>query len=366
MRRNKFLKRGLVFLILGGAFYENPFHEGLYVYKLNFMYKYQIYLLADYLFRNLENPEIRRPEFRTALIAALLKSKKFFDDTLLDINTNNEYPINHRYRASLSKYPYEITKIGVISEGNRIHFTYTILCLDKDEDEHLKNSLSLQDFPDILIKRGVIDNVGIELLFSSLITSWLPNQPVIQDKFSACYDIINQLKVIYNQHKNDPEYKNFIETTLGAAIFYLPHGIDNWNKKISINALYNKVKKGRITKDHMFPRKRAANKVLSMEDNYQDYNYFKRDYQNQFAKYMILTPDENRLIVNYQKEFNNYEAALNHYKIRVFPEGDDCFCDHKELNRFCAFLRIPSKLDWKDYVLIQNKLDEFRNIENLG
>ena len=78
--------------------------------------------------------------------------------------------------------------------------------------------------------------------------------------------MIIKLSQLYTDKNINEDQKRLIETTLGAALWYLPNDRKFWTGKISIKALnYLKNKKGKIidlTKDHEFPRKIAAKEKL--------------------------------------------------------------------------------------------------------
>ena len=80
----------------------------------------------------------------------------------------------------------------------------------------------------------------------------------VKNKCSALLKLIRGIQEFYSSA--NPEQRRFIETTVGAAIWYLPKN----NKvlftgKISLDA----IKKNERSEDHLFPRKIAATESVS-------------------------------------------------------------------------------------------------------
>ena len=79
-----------------------------------------------------------------------------------------------------------------------------------------------------------------------------------ESKFKITFELIKKLRPTWLE-SNDYE-KAFIETILGATIFYLPTSKDSFYGMISENA-NNTDKKLRI-KEHQYPRKMSAKELF--------------------------------------------------------------------------------------------------------
>lgn len=128
--------------------------------------------------------------------------------------------------------------------------------------------------------------------------------------------IVMQLAEIYENEAN-ADQKKFIETMVGAAIFYLPHNEKYWTGKISENA-YQQLKMNgntRLTKEHQFPRKIAAKQLLTTEIHgiMRGERSLQSLYEEKYAKYNLVLPQENKKITKFQKDglFNSIEEAYD-------------------------------------------------------
>ncbi len=94
------------------------------------------------------------------------------------------------------------------------------------------------------------------------------NEKKLRDRCSVLRKIIINVSEIYNDTNTNDDQKRFIETIIGAAIWYLPNDRDLWTGKVSEKAL-KLINQGtapsKLTREHEFPRKIAANEVLTDE-----------------------------------------------------------------------------------------------------
>ena len=178
-----------------------------------------------------------------------------------------------------------------------------------------------------------------------------------ESKFRALWNILNAIRPVYLQIENEQE-RSFMETVVGAAVFYLPNLNEHFSGFISMNALIGYVNGSRRVKDHMYPRKLAARDLLAQELSIED---LKTRYHSHLAQCMYVTATENSMLVNYYEEHEDHDQALVAFQIHKFPgQGHEKFRDHKELEEFIGFLR-PTDVRAANLELLHEKLVAFRN-----
>lgn len=110
--------------------------------------------------------------------------------------------------------------------------------------------------------------------------------------------------------------KQFIETIIGAAIWYLPkNSKEFWTGYISINALKNhlskKEAKPKLTEDHIIPRKVAAERLLKLKII--NTEIIIKRYKEEYGKFNLITPEENRKLMPFQQR-GKYKGWKNAYQ----------------------------------------------------
>jgi len=322
------------------------------------MHKWEINLLSHCILENI--PEYDLPQ-RAALISALLNSVDQFEPELLNESRHDELIIHHRYRASLSNYKGEVILPALPQRlvDNALEITFQFHPQDA-EAPHPRREIvfSVSSFPDLLNDRGILDAENQSKLFHDVCGLFFPEEEQdVPPKYLACYDMIVNMRDIYNAAGINSAYRNFIETTIGAAIFYLPHGVDFWSGQISVEALKLRLRGMTPTKDHKYPRKKAAAEALSK--NYARVQDFIDDYRDQFASFTWLTSNENKRIINFYLDDQEYEEALAGENIELLD-----FTDSQHLTRFCREIkRTPAdyhNLDWNNRNMVQGLIN---NIE---
>lgn len=126
------------------------------------------------------------------------------------------------------------------------------------------------------------------------------------ERCQALEVLISSIYPFYTSATNNQ--KAFIETIIGAGIWYLPHGKAYWNNKVSKKAIeeLKKNAKSRLTRDHIFPRKKSAKQLLSEIDQISGNGEFlKERYNSELGKYVLVTPKENRNLVKIEKRNPN-------------------------------------------------------------
>ena len=132
------------------------------------------------------------------------------------------------------------------------------------------------------------------------------NENKRKEKCLVLRKCIISLSEIYHDTATNDDQRGFMETMIGAAIWYLPNS-DLWTGKISEEA-HKLINKGtpvnKLTKEHEFPRKLAAKEVLSSELN----NLIKSEsrlfelYTNKYGKWNLVTSKENKNLGKFQKD----------------------------------------------------------------
>ncbi len=123
--------------------------------------------------------------------------------------------------------------------------------------------------------------------------------------------IVESLSVPYKTGSTSDQ-KAFIETIIGAAIWYLPHNHEYWTGNISKRAkealIFNR--KAKLTKEHQFPRKLAAKELLNAVDREVPIIEL---YEDIYAKFNLVTPQENKVISQFQRDgiFVDIEGAYS-------------------------------------------------------
>jgi hypothetical protein len=153
--------------------------------------------------------------------------------------------------------------------------------------------------------------------------------------------------------------KKLIETIIGAAIWYLPHGEKYWTGKISLGALELKKDnpKKNLSKEHEFPRKKAAEELLNFKlDEIRDNDdLLVKLYEGKYSKFNYVTSSENKKVSKFQKteDFIDPERAYKEANIQLIEISKD------ELKKI--------KKGDKEYInnLIK-KLPPTRGVTNMG
>jgi len=137
---------------------------------------------------------------------------------------------------------------------------------------------------------------------------------IIYGRCKVLAEIVNNLKVLYRNE--DENQKAFIETIIGAAIWYIPKPDNCWTGNISIETikrfLNNKDGKIKISEEHNIPRKFAAKELLET-DHLLTAEYVEKEYLGKYSKLHYITPEENRRAIKFQKT-NVYKNSKEVYK----------------------------------------------------
>jgi hypothetical protein len=137
----------------------------------------------------------------------------------------------------------------------------------------------------------------------------------IRERCEALIAVVQGVRPFYQQAT---EYnKAFIETTVGAALFYLPTRKSLWTGKISREAK----ERGEKSPDHPFPRKIAAAEILSMDwkNDTDPVNSLSKLYKEKYGVYNYVSKRENKALQQVQKKglFTTPEEAYEQVGIEL-------------------------------------------------
>lgn len=128
---------------------------------------------------------------------------------------------------------------------------------------------------------------------------------------------IRLLAPLYRETSLLPSQRQLIETTVGAAIWYLPQGFDLWTRKISVEALRAHLpgssgQSSTLTKDHHYPRKVTAARLLSLDwttvpDPAAE---LLTRYKKEYGTFNLVLKNENRRLMKYQRVRSFEDPAL--------------------------------------------------------
>lgn len=131
-------------------------------------------------------------------------------------------------------------------------------------------------------------------------------------------EMIKAVAPIYRAERTSAQQKQLMETTIGAAIWYLPEVPGLWTGMVSLEAIlsfYPKAQKTKpkFTEEHQYPRKIAARELLQFnwENDEQPGKTLLELYVSKYGRYNLVTSRENGHLRTYQKGnvFTNPEKA---------------------------------------------------------
>jgi len=135
---------------------------------------------------------------------------------------------------------------------------------------------------------------------------------VIKSRCNVLANIINSIKEIY--YSSDKNQKAFIQTIIGAAIWYIPKPKDCWTGMISKKLIKNFFsidgKKIKISEEHVIPRKYAAKELLE-EKQVLTPEYVEEKYKKEYGILNYITSGENKKVIKYQKTSEYNKNYLN-------------------------------------------------------
>ena len=163
------------------------------------------------------------------------------------------------------------------------------------------------------------------------------NKNKLMERCDILEKLVIQISDLYNSDETSVDQKKLIETIIGAAIWYLPHGKKYWTNKISKEAFngLNKNRNAKMTKEHQFPRKLSAKELLNNRVKFEkNETSILKLYEEKYAKFNYVTPQENKKISKYQREdvFVDIETAYANAEIELIEISDEEFKKLKKRN----------------------------------
>lgn len=341
------------------------------------MFTYHLAPLADALYDLLENDDLRHRGWRFALYRALRSSTGDDDEPVYWKTEYHQWSVDHHYRGSKHGAKSRITncRIETIERVSVDRYQIRAVFTNIEGEEQLADcNLSLGDFPASLwVAQNANGDTMLEGSFERerifdglaprpgrVATQTAEPDPLdpsdLHPKLTALHAMTQALQPIYEQAS--AEEQAYLQTVIGAAVFYLPQTVDHFDGHISLECLRGCLEDERRVKDHIYPRKRAGRHLLT---NTFSPNELHDLYHNELARFMYLTPSENAKMVNYYETYDDHDHALEALDIVKFPSADrESFRSHAEFRTFLRHLARTGIKQLEDVEAANNILDDFR------
>jgi len=321
------------------------------------MYKYERCLLAYLLVDRLNEVTNCNYGIRSRIhVLCSLEPGSINDD--LRLNNSKNIAIDHAARAARSNYRFHsIQNLQINVNGNTLMLNYQLLT----GNQTIQRDIQLCGIPEALDNHEVLNQKGFNTSPQEREYFWhllkqLGTNEDIHPKIEAFHQLLtaianNQAIVERIVNMENPDTGDrFLQTILGAGIFYLPQNNEiHWTGKISIEALWNLVNfEIRPTKDHILPRRRGASQLMQVyKDSDMNPALLSEYYNENLAPYNLLTAAENTRLINYFFHHNNYDEALQANGITLFPPKNR-FLNNQQFNNFVDLLRQNPPYDIND------------------
>jgi len=344
------------------------------------IFTYHLALLAEALFEMLESDDRRHRGWRFSLYRAL-RTRINGDTSPIYWKTNySQWSVDHHFRSSKNSASSRLLGCTIESIDQIDHDHHLIKVLFTDlmgNNMSTECILGRHDFPPSLwhvqnvFGDTLLDSVfERDCIFDGLISErpdvpqgadirQIPladeNHVDVHPKLKSIHALTEAIRPWYAQANE--EEQSYLDTVLGAAVFYLPHSVAHFNGFISLACLQGCLEEKRKVKDHIFPRKRTGRRLLTAPITVEELQNL---YHNELAQFMYLTPSENARMVNYYETYDDHDAALVALGIIKFPAvGQNPFYSHSELGNFLKYLvRIGVELE--NMETARRALDDFR------
>ncbi|QIN82757.1 hypothetical protein GBA63_08930 [Rubrobacter tropicus] len=113
---------------------------------------------------------------------------------------------------------------------------------------------------------------------------------------------------LYHNESTTKDQKAYLETMIGAALWYLPVPKECWTGKISLEAIRahhpdSGVQRPKLTADHEYPRKIAAGELLGRHagERAKLSDELLPLYVGKYGRFNYVTPQENRSLMPHQR-----------------------------------------------------------------
>jgi hypothetical protein len=145
----------------------------------------------------------------------------------------------------------------------------------------------------------------------------------LRERCQTLANIVREVSKIYNQDQSSENQKHFIETMIGAALWYLPVVDECWSGKISVEAIQSfhpdSNKQPKLTSDHEYPRKIAAADLLTRDfdasDDLAENLYLL--YKSKYGRINYITPRENKALTQYQRKGVFENPSVSYQKVGI-------------------------------------------------
>jgi len=341
------------------------------------LFNYHLAPLADALFDQLESDDLRHRGWRFALYRAL-KGSTLGDDEVVYWKTEyHQWSVDHHYRGSKHSAKSKIAECSIAAIDRLDENRYRIRAVFTDikgESQSAECELNRQDFPASLwVAQNVHGDTLLEgsferdRIFDGLAPRFdrnapspespVPTEPIdLHPKLTALHAMTEALRPWYA--KASAEEQAYLETVVGAAVFYLPQSVDHFGGFISLACLQGCLEDERRVKDHIYPRKRAGRYLLTTPFTSVELHDL---YHGELARFMYLTPTENSRMVNFYESHEDHDAALEALGIVKFPaSGEEPFHSHSEFREFLRHV-IRDDINIKDAEAASLALRAFRS-----
>jgi len=157
------------------------------------------------------------------------------------------------------------------------------------------------------------------------------NQRALKEKTEVLSRLIILTKDLYQNGQLTEGQKGFMETMVGAAIFYLPSSIELYSGYISkraLESLQNNPNQTKLVKEHAFPRKMAGHFLYSSNNQDQitkDGCGLEKLYREKFGKFNLVLKSENNKLKKFQKKgvFVDEETAYAFAEIELVEFSEE-------------------------------------------
>ena len=130
-------------------------------------------------------------------------------------------------------------------------------------------------------------------------------------------ELVQRMQPMYTASETHDYQRQHIETIVGAGLWYIPNK-PLWTGLISRGAVESHhptsgISKPKLTEDHRYPRKVAAQKLLERDWSADENPTFEltKMYLETYGRFNYVTPGENRALMPYQRahRFESPELA---------------------------------------------------------
>lgn len=145
----------------------------------------------------------------------------------------------------------------------------------------------------------------------------------LKERCQTLANIVREVSKIYKKPQSTENQKHFIETMIGAALWYLPVVDECWSGKISVEAVQSfhpeNNTKPALTSDHEYPRKIAAADLLTrdLEATGDLAESLYHLYKNKYGRINYITPRENKALMRYQRKGVFENPTISYQKVGI-------------------------------------------------